>query len=258
MLPLERRRKIVEQVSTYHSVKVIDLSKEFDVTEETIRRDLEKLEKEKVLVRTYGGAVLTEKTNDDELLSIRSRENIESKKGIGLVISDMIQDGEVVMMDSSTTSLEVAKVIGNSKKITLITNSMGLAMEMVQDHKIEVICVGGTLCRRAISFIGPATRQAIQNYYADKVILSCKGIDIEKGIMESNEMESDVKRAMIATARIVILAIDHTKFDSVAMVRSCDFAKVHMVVTDIKPHKKWLEYFSKMGIQCIASNEIQK
>lgn len=258
VLPLERRRKIAEQVLAYHSVKVIDLSKEFDVTEETIRRDLEKLEKQKVLVRTYGGAVLTEKTNDDEPFSIRSRENIECKKSIALVISDMIQDGEVVMMDSSTSSLEVGKSIGNSKKVTLITNSMGLAMEMVQYDKTQVICVGGTLRRRAISFIGPATRQAIQNYYADKVILSCKGIDMEKGVMESNEMESDVKRAMIATARTVILAIDHTKFDSVAMVRSCDLAKVDIVVTDIKPHKKWLEYFAKMEIQCIVSSEIYK
>ena len=252
VLPLERRRKIVELVSANHSVKVIDLSKEFDVTEETIRRDLEKLEREKVLVRTYGGAVLTEKTSDDEPFSIRSRENIDRKKSIGQAISDIIQDGDVIMMDSSTTSLEVAKVIGDSKNITLITNSMGLAMEMVQYDKIQVICSGGTLRRRALSFIGPVTKQSIQNYYADKVILSCKGINMEKGIMESNEMESEVKNAMINTARTVILAVDHTKFDNLAMVRSFDFSKVDMVVTDAKPSKKWLKYFEKMEIECLG------
>lgn len=252
VLPLERRRKIIEQVSANHSVKVVDLSKEFDVTEETIRRDLEKLEKEKILVRTYGGAVLTDKTGDDEPFSIRSRENIESKKAIGLAISEIIQDGDVIMMDSSTTSLEVAKVIGDSKNITLITNSMGLAMEAVQYDKMQVICAGGTLRRKSLSFIGPAAKQSIQNYYADKVILSCKGIHMEKGIMESNEMESEVKNTMINTAKTVILAVDHTKFGNLAMVRALEFSKIDMVVTDTKPSPKWIKYFEKMGIECLG------
>lgn len=251
MLPLERRRKIIEYINANQSVKVIELSKDFNVTEETIRRDLEKLEKEGVLMRTYGGAVLIEKEHDDQPFSVRSRENIENKKQIGLMLNQLIQDGETIMMDSSTTSLEVAKIIGDSKSITLITNSMGLAMEVVHFDEMQVICAGGTLRRKSLSFIGPTARKGIYSYYADKVILSCKGIDMEKGIMESNEMEADVKKAMIESAKTVILVVDHTKFNTLSMIRLYDLSKVDIIVTDTKPSQEWMVYLEEKKIQCI-------
>lgn len=255
MLPLERRRKIIEHITKNQSVRVIELSKEFNVTEETIRRDLEKLEREGILARTYGGAVLIEKEHDDEPFSVRSRENLDNKKSIGSLVSNLIQDGDIIMMDSSTTSLEVAKGLGNSKNITLITNSMGLSMEMVQYDNIQVICVGGTLRRKSLSFVGPTAREVIQNYYADKVILSCKGIDMEKGIMESNEMEAEVKKAMIDTAKTVILAVDNTKFGTLSMIRLFDFSKIDILVTDTRPSEEWMDYFQEMGIRCIINEE---
>lgn len=256
MLPLERRRKIIEFITADNSVKVMELSKNFGVTEETIRRDLEKLEKEGILMRTYGGAVLVENNQRDEPFSVRSQENLENKRQIGNLVNDLVKDGDIIMMDSSTTSLEVARKIASTYNITLVTNSMSLSMEMVPYSNIQVICAGGTLQRRSLSFIGPSTRKTIDHYYADKVIFSCKGIDISKGIMESNELEAEVKKAMIDNAKTAILIIDHTKFGALSMVRLYDFNKVDIVVTDIKPSNEWLTFFEEQQIQCIYNGKI--
>lgn len=251
MLPLERRRKIIEEVSVYRSVKVIDLSKEFGVTEETIRRDLEKLEQEGVLKRTYGGAVLIRRTNEELPLSARLRENAEGKKIIGQIIANLIEDGDVIMMGSGTTSLEFTRKISPFHNITVITNSLGVISEIVQNDGIRIISVGGTLVRETLAFVGPPAIQTINNYYTDKVVLSCKGIDMEKGVMESSEIEADIKRAMVKAGKIVILAVDHTKFSSLSMVKLFDFSNIDMIITDIKPSKKWISFFEEMNIKCL-------
>lgn len=250
MLPLERRRRIIEEILAYKSVKVIDLSKEFGVTEETIRRDLEKLEQEGILMRTYGGAVLVKKTNEELPLSIRLRENIEGKKVMGEIISSLIEEGDVVMVGSGTTPLEFTRRLSLLNKITIITNSLGVISETVQNDDIGVLCVGGTLVRRIVAFVGPTAIQAINNHYVDKVILSCKAIDMEKGIMESSELEVDVKRAMVKAGKIIILAVDHTKFNHASMVKLFDFTAIDIVVTDLKPSKEWLKFFQQMNIKC--------
>lgn len=251
MLPLERRRKIVEQISKDGSVKVIDLSKGFNVTEETIRRDLEKLEQEKILMRTYGGAVIVQRANEKEPFKARLNENLESKERIGQILGSVIRDGDVIMMDSGTTSLQVLQEIGRFKNLTIITNALGIISEMVQYDHINIIGIGGNLLRKPLAFGGPTTARIIASYYADKVILSCKGIDMEKGVMESNEIEADIKRAMVSASKMVVLAVDHTKFNNLSLIRIIEFSKVDIVVTDIKPSKEWMQYFKKMNIECL-------
>ena len=252
MLPAERKREITAYITDYQSVRVTDLSEKFGVTEETIRRDLEKLETEGVLTRTYGGAIAAKKKYDDEPFSVRLRENIENKKKIGTAISDLINHGEIIMMDSSTTSLEIAKNIGNSKNITMVTNSMGLAMEMVKCDKIQMICIGGTLRRESLSLIGPSAKKGIKSYYADKLILSCKGIDIQRGVMESNELEAEIKKAMLEVAKTVILAVDHTKFNKCSIISLGDFSEIDIIVTNKEPSKEWIRVFENNHIQYIV------
>ena len=122
MLAIERRNAILAKLSLEGKVVVSDLAKEFDVTEETIRRDLEKLDKDGLARKTYGGAVKNENFNIDLPFHVRKQTNVESKRQIAAQISEMIHDGDYVMLDSSTTALNVIKNILDRKKITLITN----------------------------------------------------------------------------------------------------------------------------------------
>ncbi len=251
MLPLERRQNIIERIKIKKSVKIIDLSKDFGVTEETIRRDLEKLEQEGKLKRTYGGAVLSKKPKEELPLSIRLRENMEGKALIGQIIGDLIEDGDIIMIGTGTTTLQFLKNIGSQKNIKVISNSLGIVTEVIQSDEIELIGLGGKLVRETLAFVGSTTLQNIKSYHADKVILSCKGIDMEKGIMESSEIEVDIKRAMVKSGKVVILAVDHTKFNSFYMFSIFDLSVIDIVVTDIKPSKEWMAFFDKMGIECL-------
>lgn len=251
MLPLERRQNIIKKISIKKSVRVVELSREFGVTEETIRRDLEKLEKEGALTRTYGGAVVITKTDNELPLSARLRENIEGKKLISEIVAGLIQDGDVVMLGSGSTSLKIAREINRKKNIKVITNSVGVLNEIIQNDDIKVICTGGVLSRDNLSFGGSTAIKNINSYYADKVVLSCRGISIPKGIMESNETEVGIKRTMIKSGNIIILAIDHTKFDTHAIVTLFGFLDIDIVVTDIKPSKEWISFFKSNNIECI-------
>ena len=145
MLAIERRRKIISLLEERNSVLVPELSKIFKVTEETVRRDLEKLEGEGFLKRTYGGAVINDSINAELPLKIREVTNIEGKRAIGIKVAEYIKDGDTIMVDSSTTALQVAERIKDKRKITVITNSVKVVSELSSARDCKVISTGGTL-----------------------------------------------------------------------------------------------------------------
>lgn len=260
MLALERQKYIKELAQREKSVRVIDLSKMFDVTEETIRRDLEKIEKEGIIKRTYGGAIYIENSSkdaEDTPFSTRIKENIDSKQKIAMAVSNMLNSGEVIMLDSSTTCLEVAKNIGKNKSLTVVTNSISVLMELSAYEDLNVVSTGGILRNKSLSLIGPTAKENIRNYYADKAVISCKGVDLEKGIMDTNELEVEIKKAIIGCAREIILAVDHTKMQRISMHRVIELSEIDYIVTDKPLTKEWKEFCDKHQIkQVICEQEV--
>ncbi|ADQ46657.1 transcriptional regulator, DeoR family [Caldicellulosiruptor kronotskyensis 2002] len=233
MLAIERRQKIMAMLNENKSVLVPELAKLFNVTEETIRRDLEKLEKEGLLKRTYGGAVLVENYNVDIPFEFRNVTNIEGKKQIALSLIKYIEDGDTLVMDSSTSALQVAKLLKTKKKITVITNSEQIISELkVFEDTIKVISTGGTLRNKSLSLVGPIAEQTLRSLNANKAIISCKGFDIEKGFTESNELEAQVKKLMIEIADKVYMIVDHTKMNKTALVNIATLDDVDFIFTD--------------------------
>ena len=257
MLPLERKQDIVKLIKENKSVVVLELSKLYDVTEETIRRDLEKLEKEGIVKKTYGGAVLVENEISDPSFQMRSTENIKQKEEIGKLVAELLEDGDVVMVDSSTTSLQTTKYIDNYNNLTFITNALNVVLQLSEKENHKVLASGGILREKSLSFIGPWAEKMIGNYCADKAIISCKGLDLNKGIMESNDMEAEIKKQMIKSSSQIILAIDDTKFGKQSMCRLFDYKDVNIVVTNKKPEQKWLEFFEDMDIKVKFPNDLK-
>jgi Transcriptional regulators of sugar metabolism len=251
MLPRERLDIIKQIVGEEKKVYVSKLSEKFDVTEETIRRDLEKLEVEGVVTRTYGGAILnTENISDRVPFYKRSKTNMESKQSIARKALDLIENRVTIVMDSSSTVMEVMKLIKDRSDVTMITNSAEALQELNQSE-ITILSTGGIFNKSSLSLQGVLAKNTIKNYNFNIAIVSCKGMDINKGILDSNEEEAEIKKLMIEQADRVILLVDHTKFDKVSFVKLCDYEDVDYVITDEEPSKEWMELFRSHSIEVI-------
>lgn len=250
LLAAERRQKTIDLIHQDKTVLVTDLSKMFDVTEETIRRDLEKLEKEGIVSRTYGGAMLNRHTNEDLPYSTRNSINVDMKRDIALKALSLIRDGDTLMVDPSSTVFEFVKTLNNKSNLTMITNSINILSEFANSN-LNIISTGGSLRYRSLSLVGPISLETVQKYNVDTAIIGCKGLSLNKGIMDSNEPECELKKMMLKQANKVILLADHTKFDKIAFVKLANLDVIHHVVTDQKPSDQWLERLAKHNIEVI-------
>ncbi len=254
MLTIERRNTILEILNRDGRVVVSDLSAMFKVTEETIRRDLEKLEKEGLAKKTYGGAILIENSNVDLPYIVRKKENVTGKEYIAQVISSMIEDGDHIMMDASSTAVFVAKRLKNKKKLTLITNSIEILLELSDVSGWKVLSTGGTLREGSLSLVGYQAEKMVSTYHVDKAIISCKGIDADKGITDSNEMDAHIKNLMLESAKSKILAVDSSKFNKISFTKIGDLSNIDVVVTDAQPDDLWMRTFDSYHIDAKFKN----
>lgn len=251
MLAIERRNEILSKLSANGKVLVADLAKEFDVTEETIRRDLEKLDNDGLARKTYGGAVKNESFNIDLPFHVRKQTNVESKQKIAKMIGDMINDGDYIMLDSSTTALCVIKNILQKKNITLITNSIEILLELCNKPEWNVLSTGGMLKEGGLSLVGYQAEKMISGFHVDMAICSCKGIDEENGVTDSNERDAEIKKAFYKSANKRVLAVDSSKFDRASFVKVCGLGDVDIIVTDTDPGQIWNERLKQSNIELI-------
>lgn len=256
MLAVERRKQILEQVHKEKKVIVSELSKRFHVSEETIRRDLEKLADDGHVIKSYGGAVINEIGSIDLPFNVRWKANSVGKQKIADLINHEIQDGEHIFLDASTTAVFIAKNIKQKKQLTVITNSIENLLELSDVSGWDIISTGGLLKPGSMSLLGKKAADSIEKYNADKVFLSCKGFDIQKGVTEGNDETGSIKQSMIESAKKVYLTVDSSKFDKVAFSSICPLSKLDVVVTDQKPDARWMEAFEKNKIQCIYPKDI--
>ncbi len=255
MLAVERRNLILEKLQDEKKVVVSELSALFDVSEETIRRDLDKLDKEGLATKSYGGAVLNENTSLDMPFNVRKKRNMQGKQLIAELVSGLIQEGEHIIVDPSTTAVAIAKALKSRKRLTVITNSIEVLVELSDVSGWDIISTGGTMRENYLALVGPKATDVISSFHVDRAVISCKGLDMVHGITDSNEMFSQVKQTMLKSAKQRILAVDHTKFGNIAFSRIGELSAIDMVVTDVRPSEEWMEYFEEKGIECLYGRE---
>lgn len=251
MLPIERRNEILQKLMLDGKVVVSELAEKYGVTEETIRRDLERLEADGYAKKTYGGAVRNDSMTGELPYTVRKQTNVSGKKYIAEIIGSLIHDGDSLLLDASTTALFTVKSIFSKENLTLITNSVEILLDLPQGHNWNIISTGGFYRSESMAFYGNAAEEKVRNYHADYAILSCKGMDIEKGISDTREQFAELKKTFFGSARKVILAIDHTKFDKVSFVNFGRLDDIDIVVTDVEPDDRWKRIFEEKGIELI-------
>ncbi len=255
MLAIERKNQILAILQEEKKVVVTDLSKRFDVSEETIRRDLDKLEKEGYLTKAYGGAVL----NDNQLLElpfiVRKKANVDAKQRIADVIGEWIHDGDRLILDASSTALFVLRKIKERKNLTIITNSVEILVECSEVSGWHIYSTGGHMQEGSLALFGPAADKMLVNYHADKAIISCKGIDINGGLTDSNEMHAMTKSNMLSCVNTRIVAADSTKFNKVAFAKISELNGIDMIVTEKDPGEEWKHALDKLNVELVVTKE---
>ena len=251
MLAIERRNAILSKLYLDGKVIVSQLSDEFNVTEETIRRDLEKLDKDGLAQKTYGGAVLVQNFSTDLPHSVRKKANVAAKQKIAEKISQIFHDGDCIMIDSSSTALLVLNYIKNLKNITLITNSVEALIELSDKDNWTVFSTGGKLKRGSLSLVGPSAEKTIRSFHVDYAVCSSKGIDMNHGITDSNEKDSEMKQAIFDSAETKILVIDSSKFDKISLINFTDITDVDIIATEKEPSSDWVEYLKRKNVDLI-------
>lgn len=249
MLAIERRNQILALLQKESRVVVSDLARAFAVTEETIRRDLEKLEKEGYAKKAYGGAIINDSYNIDIPFTVRKKANVQSKQEIAELITSLINDGDHIMLDASSTAVYIAKQLKNKKNLTLITNSIEILLELSEVVGWKVLSTGGVMKEGSLSLVGYQAEKMINSFHVDKTIISCKGIDIDKGITDSNENEAHIKKLMLDAANVKLVAVDHSKFDKISFTKIDELSNINMIVTDVEPDQRWKNALSSQNIE---------
>lgn len=251
MLAIERRNEILTKLQEDKRVVVSDLSQIYHVTEETIRRDLEKLEKEGLAKKTYGGAVLNDSFYIDLPYTVRKKANVLSKQQIAERIVSRIEDGAHIMLDASSTALFVAKQLKDRKNLTIITNSIEILLEISDRSGWNILCTGGMLKEGGLALVGYQAERMLSSFHVDYAIFSSKGIDIESGIMDSNENDAQMKRLMSKAAKERILVVDYTKFEKISFVKVCEWTDIDLLVTDKEPEERWKQALTSFQVELI-------
>ena len=246
MLAIERRNHILEKLQKEKRVVVSELSRTYQVSEETIRRDLEKLENDGLVIKSYGGAVLNEHSIFDLPFNIRKNQMVVEKQRMADLIADL-----VLMLDASSTAVYVARRLKSKKKLTVITNSVEIIVELFDVPEWNVISTGGVSRERSFALVGPNTNRMISSYHVDKAIISCKAANMATGMMDSDEQDACSKRLMLGAAKERILVADNSKFDKMAFAKVADWTELTKVVTDREPSREWLREFERLRIECV-------
>lgn len=253
MLPENRRLQIVEQLnrSPAGMISVSELSHTLGVSEMTIRRDLDVLEKYSIITRVHGGAVAyqgsVEKSFNDRL-----EDASPQKKAIGWAAAQLVQDGDRIILDAGTTTQQVAANLIHRQNLTVITNNLHIAAEFSCQQHIQTVVLGGVLKCKEVCTIGPAVRQQLAGYKVDLLFLSTAGFSLEAGITDIDFHEVEIKQAMMQSARRVILVADSSKFNRVELLRTGDMAQIHTLVSDDDLPAEAISAFEERGITVLT------
>lgn len=251
MLAAERRNQILEILRRDDRVLVSPLAVQFDVSEETIRRDLAHLEQLGMAVKCYGGATLADNRNAPPF-KVRKKLNVEEKKTVAALVAQMVDDGDFLMLDDSSTCYFIIRALHGKKGLTIVTNSIEIILELSGLHEDwNVISTGGNLNQSVFAFYGRKAEDTVRAFHVDKTIISCAGMDRNGQFTEAGIENAAMKQAMMDSGREVILAMDSHKFNTTAFISVGSLSQVSTIVTNADPGKEWRDYLAELNIRLI-------
>ena len=245
----ERHQFILEKLHQEGDLNVINLYRELKVSRVTIRKDLKLLEEKGLLFRTHGGATLKNPYTIDRPVNEKEKLQSAEKSKIGAVAARLIDDNDSIIIASGTTVLALAKKIQNKKNLTVITASLNVALELLQQPDIEVLQLGGILRKTSSSVTGPYAQSILADFSCTKLFLGVDGIDLDFGLSTTSAMEAHLNRQMIEASQKVIVLSDSTKFGKRGFGKICGLDKVDRIITDAGISEYFVKQLENLGIE---------
>ena len=249
MFAEERRQAIMDLVQQQGRVEVADLSQRFDVTGATIRADLQLLADQGALIRTHGGAIPVGAGLYELSLVKRRQQQMAQKARIARVASTLIDDGEAVFIDSSSTGLAIVEHIRQRRDLTVVTNSLVVAQELLGLPNVTVVMPGGTLHHDTVSLIDAGGLAMLQRYHIAKGFFGAHGLTLADGLTDVSQSEARIKRSLVQMCRQVIVVVDATKWGRAGVASFARVQDVHSVITDVDAPNEMVQSVRGFGVE---------
>lgn len=254
MLAIQRREKIMELLREDGSAKVIALAKLFKVTEVTIRQDLEKMEKDGLIIREHGGAYLKNIKDQVQAFSLTHQENLDQKALIAQKCLEFIEAGDTIILDSGSTTTEIAKGLKGRKNLTVITNALNIALILGAEPGIEVVVTGGEFKPPTLSLTGQKAADFFKGLHAQKLFLATAGISLKAGLTYPSISDLVVKKAMIDAADTTYLVADSSKMGKAAFASLGALSLIDYIITDPGIEEKHKQLLTDNDIELIIAS----
>lgn len=248
MLAQQRHTEIQERLRLDGAVRVAELARTFGVTEETVRRDLEKLDKAGKLVRTHGGALPTRDVSQDVPFDIRQTAKLAEKQAIARHAVRYVGEGAAIALDASSTVHELARVLPD-QRLTVITNSLPATLLLARCEQLQVLSTGGILDPGSVSWTGSLAEHALDRININRCFLSTHGVHVDRGLSEVDDYQARVKHRMMDAAEEVYLLVDHSKFGMRRMVPLAGLDEIDVLITDRGADPQVLAQFADRGVR---------
>jgi len=252
---VSRRAKILEELELKGQVLVRELSKTFNISEVTIRNDLTLLEKQNMLIRARGGAIKIKyhMMGPDSSFADKQKEFQKEKQLITKEAIKLIEDGDTIVLDSGTTTTEIAKNLGQFKNLTIITNALNIAIILSEYEGFNIFMPGGSLRKKSLSLVGVLADENFEKFYCDKLFLGADGFDTTHGLSTPNSEEAHLNQIMIKIAKKVIVVADSRKFERRRFAFIGPISDIDVVITDSGIKEDDRKRLEKSGVEVIVS-----
>jgi len=253
LLTEQRRRNVLDLVDHEGQITVADLVKRFSISAVTVRSDLDALASIGAVVRSHGGAVRRLEATQDYPLRTKETLHRDEKIRIGRAAAELVQSGETIILDSGTTTAEVARYLRKMKiqSLTVITNALNIAMELADAPGISLIMIGGLLRPVSSSFVGPQAEAMMNEFHADRLFLAVDGFDLENGPSTPDILEAQLNNVMIRSAKEVNVVTDFSKLGRRSVSKIGPYERVRRLITDTRATPEFTEQLRRKGIEVI-------
>jgi len=252
----ERRQSLLDILRKQPGLRVPELALTLDVSEGTVRNDLNALEEQGVLMRVHGGAVLNQQDQFQNISFVRRyQQNAAAKLAIAREAAVLVNDGDSVLMDASTTAYYFAKALSERKRLRVMTNGFEVARELAQNATNTVVLLGGVVNNESSSVTGLLSEHIIEELHIQKTFLSCSGFSLERGMTEVHLAEAQLKRKVIESSQELFALVDSTKFGKEDLTSFAHPGKIKCLFTDNHLSSGWAERLREAGIEFTICEE---